>query len=153
MNLILWRHAEAEEGTPDLKRNLTKRGLKQAAAMAEWLHPQLPADTRVLVSPAERTKQTAIALTSDFEIVKDLAPGKGVEDLLAAVQWPEGGGYSTTVVVGHQPTLGAVASLLIGGEEDYWTVRKGAIWWLAHRMRGEESQTVLRTVMGPDQLM
>ena len=37
MNLILWRHAEAEEGdiSIDLKRNLTRRGHKQAAAMAD----------------------------------------------------------------------------------------------------------------------
>ena len=40
MNLILWRHAEAEDTTPDLKRVLTKRGLKDAALMAQWLHAQ-----------------------------------------------------------------------------------------------------------------
>ena len=32
MQLILWRHAEAEDGTgkPDIERDLTKRGRKQA---------------------------------------------------------------------------------------------------------------------------
>ena len=41
MDLILWRHAEAEDGVgkPDTERELTKRGRKQAERMAEWLRP------------------------------------------------------------------------------------------------------------------
>ena len=30
MELILWRHAEAEEGYPDLERALTEKGHEQA---------------------------------------------------------------------------------------------------------------------------
>ncbi|MEO7547467.1 MAG: histidine phosphatase family protein, partial [Ramlibacter sp.] len=40
MDLILWRHAEAEdapEGGDDLDRALTSRGEKQAARVAAWL--------------------------------------------------------------------------------------------------------------------
>lgn len=152
MNLILWRHAEAEDTTPDLKRVLTKRGLKDAAAMAEWLHAQIPPDTRVISSPADRAKQTAHALVSDFEIVKALAPGKGVEELLAAVDWPNAGNDHTVLVVGHQPTLGQAAALLIGGAEAPWSIRKGAVWWISSRVRGEGDQAVLRMVMSPDRL-
>ena len=61
MELILWRHAEAQawaEGNlriqSDLDRALTPRGEKQAARMAEWLDRQLPGRTRILVSPARR---------------------------------------------------------------------------------------------------
>ena len=159
MNLILWRHAEAEDGENDMKRPLTKRGLKQAVLMAEWLKHQTPAGARVLVSPSERTRQTAHALTSDFEIVKGLAPGKGVEDLLAAVDWPAGhtpdgsAHEDTVIVVGHQPTLGSTAALLIGGEEAEWSIKKGAIWWLSNRVRGTLAQTVLQVVMSPDRLV
>ena len=152
MNLILWRHAEAEDTTPDLKRVLTKRGLKDAAAMAEWLHAQIPPDTRVISSPADRAKQTAHALVSDFEIVKALAPGKGVEELLAAVDWPNAGNDHTVLVVGHQPTLGQTAALLIGGAEAPWSIRKGAVWWISNRVRGQGAKAVLRMVMGPDRL-
>ena len=155
MNLILWRHAEAEDGENDMQRALTKRGLKQAVLMAEWLKHQLPDSARVLVSPAERAKQTAQALTFEFALVKGLAPGKGVEELLAAVDWPLGTGAmrdETVIVVGHQPTLGNVASLLIGGAEAGWSVKKGAVWWLSHRVRGETAQTVLRAVMSAEQL-
>ena len=62
MDLILWRHAEAEDGVPDGARALTKKGLKQAAAIAAWLKPRLPDATRILVSPATRAQQTAAAL-------------------------------------------------------------------------------------------
>ena len=155
MNLILWRHAEAEDGENDMQRALTKRGMKQAVLMAGWLKHQLPDSARVLVSPAERAKQTAQALTFEFALVKGLAPGKGVEELLAAVDWPLGTGAmrdETVIVVGHQPTLGNVASLLIGGAEAGWSVKKGAVWWLSHRVRGETAQTVLRAVMSAEQL-
>ena len=159
MNLILWRHAEAEDGENDMKRELTKRGQKQALQMADWLKTQTAADARILVSPAERTRQTARALTADFEIVNGLAPGKGVEELLAAIDWPGGrsegriGGDETVIVVGHQPTLGATAALLIGGVEADWSVKKGAVWWLSNRVRGTTAQTVLRVVMSPEHLL
>jgi len=154
MNLILWRHAEAEDGKNDLKRALTKRGLKQATVAAVWLHANAPEGARILVSPAVRTQQTAQALTLDFETSAALAPGKGVADLLAAVDWPQGGGEAgTVIVVGHQPTLGQAAALLLSGSEAEWSVKKGAIWWLAARTREEEAQTVLRAVWSPEMAM
>ena len=156
MNLILWRHAEAEEGdiSLDLKRNLTRRGLKQAAAMAEWLRARAPEGAVLLASQALRSQQTAAALTSRFEAVDELNPDRGVEDLLAASEWPEGGGQSgCVIVVGHQPTLGRTAALLLGGAEADWTVKKGAIWWFTNRVRAGETQTVLRTVLSAEQVM
>jgi len=54
MNLILWRHAEAEDGPPDLERRLTPRGQKHAQQVAEWLLQRLPAKFVVLASPARR---------------------------------------------------------------------------------------------------
>ena len=41
MELILWRHADAEPGDPDLARRLTSKGQKQAERMAAWLGPRL----------------------------------------------------------------------------------------------------------------
>lgn len=154
MDLILWRHAEAEEGDIDLKRQLTRRGLKQAAAMADWLRVRAPAGATLVASRALRAQQTAGALSSRFKTAKGLDPDRGVEDLLAAVEWPEGGGESGCVIaVGHQPTLGRAAALLLGGEEADWSVRKGAIWWFTNRVRADETQTVLRAVLAPEQIM
>jgi phosphohistidine phosphatase len=148
MDLILWRHAEAADGMPDMARNLTAKGQKQAEDTAHWLRPRLPKHTRILVSPAQRTLQTATALTQDFEIVRDLAPGASPAAVLAAAGWPDQTG--AVVVVGHQPTLGMVAAMLIAGEAMPWSIKKGGIWWLSHRVRGEQPRVVLRAVTGPD---
>ena len=150
MELILWRHAEAVDGTPDRSRKLTAKGAKQAQDIAHWLRPKLPKHTRIIVSPAERTLQTARALTENFEIVRDIAPGASPVAVLAAAGWPEHKG--AVLVVGHQPTLGLLASMLIAGESMPWSVKKGGVWWLSHRVRGEEPQVVLRAVISPDLL-
>ncbi len=150
MNLILWRHAEAHDTSPDIERELTSRGRKQAEKMAAWLKPQLPDDTLVLVSPAARTQQTAQALTEDFTTLETLAPGASADQLLAAANWPRANG--TVLIVGHQPSLGMATAKALTGKTDYWSVKKGAIWWLTSRVRGDERQTVLRAVLSPDML-
>ena len=53
-------------------------------------------------------------------------------------------------MVGHQPTLGAVASFLLSGEEAWWSVKKGAVWWLSNRGKSGASSVVLRAVIAPD---
>jgi phosphohistidine phosphatase len=150
MNLILWRHAEAEDTSPDMDRVLTPRGKWQAAKMAAWLKSQLPADTLVLVSPATRTQQTARALTDQFTTLDILAPGCSAQQLLTAANWPEDG--ITVLIVGHQPTLGLAAANILSGKSEYWSVRKGAIWWISSRLRGTDRQSTLRAVISPDML-
>jgi broad specificity phosphatase PhoE len=88
MDLILWRHAEAEPGEPDLGRRLTAKGIQQAERMAEWLDRNLPATTRILSSPADRAQQTAQALKRKFKVVDDHVPGASVPAVLAAAGWP-----------------------------------------------------------------
>jgi len=152
MDLILWRHAEAEIGEPDLGRKLTVRGDKQARRMAEWLHAHLPQTTRILVSPATRAQQTAHALVGishrKFRTVEEIAPGASAEDVLVAADWPQA--KTAVLVVGHQPTLGWVISQLLAGDADSWSVKKGAVWWLQSRQREGVEQTVLRAVVSPD---
>ena len=150
MDLILWRHAEAVDGTPDMARKLTAKGEKQAREMAQWLRPRLPKYTRIIVSPAQRTLQTAKALTEEFEILRDLAPGASPTAILAAAQWPDRA--DAVLVVGHQPGLGMVAATLIADEPIPWSIKKGGLWWLSHRVRGEQAQVVLRAVVSPDLL-
>ena len=154
MNLILWRHAEAGDAEPDLERRLTGRGRKQAERMAQWLQSRLPERFVVLASPAQRTRQTADALECEYRVDRRLAPDADVAHVLAAIEWPEGPEDSsgTVIVVGHQPTLGRLASLLLAGQEMNWSVRKGAVWWLSTRERDERRQLVLKAVVSPDQL-
>ena len=151
MDLILWRHAEAEEapdGGDDLARALTSRGEKQAARMAAWLDRQLPEGLRVLASPSRRTEQTANALGRKFKMRAELLPGGSVEDLLELAQWPRAKG--AVLVVGHQPVLGQTIAQLLELQAAECAVRKGAVWWLRQRQRLDQSQTVLLTVQSPE---
>ena len=148
MDLILWRHAEAEPGVPDLGRRLTAKGVQQAQRVAGWLDRHLPSTARVLASPADRAQQTALALKRKFRVVPELAPGASPATVLAAAGWPDA--REPVLVVGHQPALGEVAALLLSGEEAAWSVRKGAVWWLTRRVRGSEAGVVLKVVIGPE---
>jgi phosphohistidine phosphatase len=148
MELILWRHAEAEDGIPDGERALTKKGRKQAAALAAWLKPHLPKQARILASPATRAQQTAAALELPFVTTREIGVGATAGEVLQAAGWPDTGG--TVLVVGHQPTLGRVAAVLLGGAEADWSIKKGAVWWFTHRVRDGDGQVVLRAVIGPD---
>jgi phosphohistidine phosphatase len=148
MDLILWRHAEAEDGAPDLERRLTPRGQKHAAQVANWLLQRLPAKFVVLASPARRAQETAQALGVPVRTVADLAPGAAARAILAAAEWPER--KSAVVVVGHQPDLGRTAALLVSGSDAPWSLKKGGAWWLSSRKREDLAQVVVRAVVAPD---
>ena len=150
MDLILWRHAEAEDadGKSDLERDLTRRGRKHAKAMAEWLKPRLEGDWRVVVSPADRTLQTVEPLEVEFEVSEAVAPDVSAASVLREVQWPTAARH--VLVVGHQPTLGEVAAKLLGGKDGDVAMRKGAVWWFTTREREGKVETVLKAVIDPD---
>lgn len=159
MDLILWRHADAGEPTldspdGDLLRPLTPRGDKQAKRMAEWLNRFLPDSTRILCSPALRTRQTADALGRKVRAVDALLPGASHTQALAAARWPES--REPVLLVGHQPMLGQLAAYLMAGANTLdappWVVRKGAVWWLRYRERDGVSEVVLVSVRTPEKL-
>ncbi len=176
MDLILWRHAQAHMGPPgwlpdeaqagliaqggrpelshaqDLARCLTPKGERQAERMGAWLNQRLPASTRVLASPAQRTRQTAAALGREFKVLHALDPQGEVGALLQAVRWPRA--RDPVLVVGHQPTLGLVVAQLMTGQEallgEPWSIKKGAVWWLKGRERDGRWQLSLHAVQNPD---
>ena len=153
MDLIIWRHAEAHEAEPgedDLQRALTPRGRKQAERMAAWLDAQLPQGTRVLSSPAIRAEQTVRALNRKYKVRDALSPGASVEDVLETSGWPEA--RYPVLMVGHQPALGGLVAKLLGMPEQACAIRKGAVWWLRHRIREAQAQTVLLAVTCPERL-
>lgn len=153
MDLILWRHAEAEVAAPgqdDLQRALTTKGERQARRMAAWLNHRLAASTRVLSSPALRCRQTVEALGREVRIVPTIAPDALVEALIEACRWPKAN--EPVLLCGHQPTLGRLAARLLAGAEQDWAIKKGAVWWLRWRQRDGEPEVTLHAVQGPDAL-
>lgn len=153
MDLILWRHADARDTAPgqcDADRPLTGKGERQAQRVAQWLNHQLPETTRVLVSPALRTRQTAEALGRKFKLVPALAPGGTVAALLHSVRWPDA--REPVLVVGHQDTLGLAAAYLMAGLTAPWPIRKGAVWWLRWRERDGAGQVLLHAVVAPERV-
>lgn len=150
MELILWRHAEAEDGLSDMARRLTAKGEKQADKMAAFLRTRLPQDIRILVSPAKRAQQTAQALTKNFTTEPAIAPGVSPQAILEAANWINDEGC--VLIVGHQPALGEVAALLMADKPEYWSIKKGAVWWLSRPEREQNSETTLRLVIAPDLL-
>jgi len=151
MDLILWRHAEAEDGAPDGARKLTPKGRRQAARMAKWLAKRLPARARVIASPAIRAQQTARALARRFDTSAALDVGANPRSILKAAGW-HGSDERIVVVVGHQPALGEAAALALGGKAAPLGLKKGAAVWIESRKRGRAAQIVLRAAMSPDLL-
>ncbi len=148
MEIILWRHAQAEIGEPDEHRQLTPQGRKQAARMGAWLDRILPSGCRILCSPTARTQQTVEALGRKYKVVPEIGPHASATEVLQAAGWPDG--RSPVMLVGHQPWLGRAASLLLTGVEQDWTVKKSNAWWIAQRDRDEGNDIYLKAVLAPE---
>ncbi|MFM7800637.1 MAG: SixA phosphatase family protein, partial [Limnohabitans sp.] len=106
MDLLLWRHAHALDalpGQPDMDRALSRKGEKQAAAMAKWLNGLLPENTQIMCSPAKRTLQTVAFLQREFEVCEHIAPDSDAKTLIQIVDWPFK--PHAVLVVAHQPFL------------------------------------------------
>jgi phosphohistidine phosphatase len=149
MELILWRHADAEPGKDDAKRELTDKGRKQANRMAKWLKPRIDSDWLILVSPTVRTCQTADALNVKYDTHITLGPDSSAPAILREAHWPDND--RNVLIVGHQPVLGQIAARLITGHFGDLAIRKGSAWWFSTR-HDEEGDTgvTLRAMIGAD---
>ncbi len=105
MQIILWRHAEADDNYHrDLSRELTPRGHRHAKQTAQYLSKPL-IDARF--NPGSRVKHVEGALKSLLDIHA-----------------------RPIVLVAHQPFLGQVASLFVRCDCMSQPVKKSAIYWL-----------------------
>lgn len=152
MDIILWRHAEAEIGEPhlnlsDLKRNLTEKGKRQAKKMAKRLKKRLPEAFDVYVSQAHRSQQTGAYLAQPTAILASLNPEESIENVVSVLnQFQEN---QTVVIVGHQPWIGQFCGFLLNGQHflhNEWSVKKGAFWWFQVR----DGRAKLKLMMTPN---
>lgn len=148
MELFLWRHADALAGSPDAQRELSPLGHEQARRVAEWLMARAPADLRLLVSPAARARQTAAYFQGnkeDIQICPQLYDSLSPDDILTLLEWPFLA--APTLVVGHQPLIGALAARLLSDSSFPGAFRKSALWCL-HVEHGQNNARLIQIVDG-----
>jgi len=105
----------------------------------------------VIASEARRARETARALTQAYESAPEINPGAEPKTILKSAGWPSDEDL-TVVIVGHQPDLGEAAALAITGRAAGWSLRKGAVLWLASRVVAGKPEASLRAVISPDLL-
>jgi phosphohistidine phosphatase len=124
LTLLLLRHAEAEaarHGQADIDRPLSGHGRTEALDAAECMAAaQLRIDT-VLVSPALRTRETAIIVAAELDIADELQfePALYLAEPAALLpplrRCPDSA--QTVLMVGHNPGLSALAQQCMGGTQ------------------------------------
>ena len=150
MELILWRHAQAENGTLDSARQLTNKGMDQAERIAKWLNAKLPENARIIVSPAQRAQQTAAARGRSFLTDENVGLSATAKTVLAVANWPNVEGV--VVIVGHQPTLGEVATLLVSDDLTTLNFQTGELKWFNSTDEQGAITSVLQHNVCPDML-
>jgi len=137
MDLFIIRHAWAAERDDsaypdDSLRPLTDEGRKRFARMVEALVPRGLAPQLIITSPMLRCVQTAEVLTAalgeNTKLVqrKELLPGGDPKHLLAATE-KHAFGLDQVAWVGHAPDVGCLAAALIGMDDGWMELKKGAI--------------------------
>jgi phosphohistidine phosphatase len=131
MNLYLIRHGAAEDpgAKPDSERALTDQGRKQLRAAARALaRTGLELDA-IVTSPLLRARQTAEIIAKELGLDAsliaenaELAPGGNPVKLLKDTR------AENVALVGHEPYLSELASVLLTGTEDLgMAFKKGGV--------------------------
>jgi phosphohistidine phosphatase len=139
VDLYVVRHAEAFERDParwpdDALRPLTREGEKTFRRVARGLAAVTKPPRTVLASPYERAWRTAELLAEEArwpapERFESLEADRHAERALAALA--ERADEGRLALVGHEPMLGLLCGLLLGGSA--LELKKGAVVRLAVR--------------------
>ena len=123
MRVILFRHGPAPARDPELwpdddARPLTSRGAQLTRASAEGLARLEPGIQQIVSSPFTRARQSARVLadvlgTGDIEDVEMLRPEGPIPNILKYLAARVSD--RSVVLVGHEPSLGALAGVLLFG--------------------------------------
>jgi phosphohistidine phosphatase len=133
MNLYILRHGLAEELDPrrfakDSDRPLTTKGERKMWKIAQAIEALGVSFDLILFSPYVRARQTAeivadaLGLRKRLEASETLTPAGSVKGLLASLK--ERGPCEDVLLVGHEPYLSELISLLTSGKTDLPVVMK-----------------------------
>jgi phosphohistidine phosphatase len=116
--LILVRHAKSDwpDGVPDHERPLADRGRRDARELGRWLAASGVIPEMAYVSSAARTRATFNLLAAELDaqveaVVTDDVYGASTGDLLDIVRGVRDD-VTAVLVVGHNPAMGMLASVL-----------------------------------------
>jgi phosphohistidine phosphatase len=118
MLVYLIRHEEAEDGGYDAHRALTGNGRRRIRKTAALLAKEAPIIDRIHTSPLVRAVQTAEIVADRAGLDEPLLVSPEIANppsLQALVDLIDGAPIATQglVIVGHEPTLGALVSRLL----------------------------------------
>jgi len=151
MNIYLIRHAHAIGADENPERPLSQRGRAQVHALAEFLKPSgLFQPTEFWHSPLARSRQTAellvrqLRLTAPLTLAPDLEPEADPRAAFRRIKTTE----HAVAIVGHEPHLSALATLLIGGKAGLplFVMKKCS----ALALEGMEANWSVRWLVPPD---
>jgi len=118
--LILLRHAKSDWSgdESDIARPLAKRGRRQAPEAGRWFAANLDRIDLAVVSPAKRASSTWDLVAAELDVlpprrIDDRLYAASDQELLVVVrELPDD--LETVVLVGHNPGIEDLASLLAG---------------------------------------
>lgn len=117
--LLLLRHAKSDypTGVADHERPLAPRGKREAGLAGDWLRANAPAIDAVLCSTSTRTRETLARTRVDAPVdyldrLYDATPGAVIEEINRV-----GSDVETLLVIGHEPTMSALALGLAAAED------------------------------------
>ena len=158
--LYLVRHGIAEEPSPqkdDAERALTSEGKRRMKEIARGLHALGAAPTLVLTSPLRRAHETAeilramVAAEARFAVFEPLDNAHRPEDIVAGIPPAK---HREIALVGHQPSLGELASYLLTGSPGLVPLafKKGAVAAISVHALPPRSPGTLEWFLTPRQL-
>jgi phosphohistidine phosphatase len=161
MNLYILRHAEAEkeaESGGDEARRLIARGRERTREAAAGMRAMGLRFSAILTSPLARAAETADIVAAAYandpspQVLPALSGGIAPSEVLAAMA--PFSRYESLLIVGHEPQLSGLVSLLLGGSTDIVHVRfkKGACVALELPNRFERGGAELKWMMTQRQL-
>lgn len=116
--LVLMRHAKSTypDGVADHDRPLAPRGVREAGLAGNWLRANVPKVDSVLCSTASRTRETLVRTGIDAPVryaerLYGARPGIVVEEINRVADE-----VMTLLVVGHEPTMSALALILAAAD-------------------------------------
>jgi phosphohistidine phosphatase len=163
VELIIVRHAIAEERDfvrwpDDRGRPLTPSGIRRFRRAAQTIGRLVGEVDALHTSPLERARQTAAILRREAgwpepKELSALEPTMDPTDVLSFLS--RGKPPARVALVGHEPHLHSLLSLLLGGAPEVvsFEMKKGGAAWLEFPSRVAAGRATLRALLPPRALL